>query len=148
MTLLQFIESCLALTSLLVLSRYYRTEPIEIKHVRQFAYGQYEDGELAIWAAGNAGWFKIQPAESYEETYQAMLDAINVFYFVADAHRDGSRKKTQTFPSAEALFEKVDLPGSIIKCTANRRSTLLTIPPKSGLLDPPPATYISIGCSS
>lgn len=104
------VRDCLKLTKSIVLVRYYRTEPLVVADVRRYAYGQYEDGGGEIWAAGNAGWFKIQPAESYEGIYQDMLDAINIFYFIADAHRgDGSKRKIRTYPTAEALFEEVGI---------------------------------------
>ncbi|KAJ8608317.1 hypothetical protein MRB53_039739 [Persea americana] len=66
---------------------------IEITNVQQFAWGQYDDREIAIWAAGKAGWFKIRPDRQYREVYKDMIEAIAVLYFLADLYRDKRGKK-------------------------------------------------------
>ncbi|TKA73397.1 hypothetical protein B0A55_04280 [Friedmanniomyces simplex] len=89
-----------------------RTASIEISDVRLFAYGQFEDGTVALWAGGRAGWFRIKPARAYRETYNLMIEAIKMLYFVADAYREERTarkgKKTTVLPpySARELFEK------------------------------------------
>lgn len=65
---------------------YRATQPIEITEVRQFAYGQYEDGAVEIWAAGKAGWYAIKPSRGYKQTYNEMVQALEMLYFVADVY--------------------------------------------------------------
>ena len=60
--------------------------PLKLENVTHFSYGQYDDGEVDIWAAGRAGWFRIKPASSYKRTFQHMVKGVNVFYFIADAY--------------------------------------------------------------
>ncbi|KAK1809475.1 hypothetical protein LTR12_016158 [Friedmanniomyces endolithicus] len=85
---------------------------IEIRPVKSFAYGQFEDGTIALWAGGRAGWFRFQPTRGYPETYDEMIDAIKMLYFVADAYReerkDGKGRKAVVLPPYEAseIFEK------------------------------------------
>ncbi|KAF2486225.1 hypothetical protein BDY17DRAFT_291097 [Neohortaea acidophila] len=78
--------------------------------VRTFAYDD-SDG-VAVWAAGNAGWFKIKPSREYQSAYEEMTDAITLIYFVIDAYttrrRQGKGKSAITLPdySPQELFEK------------------------------------------
>lgn len=74
---------------------------LEVTNVRTFSYGQYEEGDVALWAAGSAGWFELKPSRKYREVFQEMLNAVGVLYFLADAHRDLKRKD---FPAADALL--------------------------------------------
>jgi len=60
---------------------------LSVTDVTRFAYGQYDDGEVAFWAAGQAGWFKIRPGRAYKEVYQGMLEAVGALYFAADFYR-------------------------------------------------------------
>ncbi|KAK0664310.1 hypothetical protein DIS24_g744 [Lasiodiplodia hormozganensis] len=82
--------------------------PVELTNVTRFAYGQYDDGEVAIWAAGQAGWFKIAepPAarggnNAYKDIFKDMVDAINVLYFLADVYRENRGDG-----SAKAIFKR------------------------------------------
>lgn len=89
-----------------------RTTSIEVSNVRAFAYGQFENGSVAIWAAGRAGWMTLKPARAYRETYAEMSEAVKLLYFVADAYREerksGKGKSATLLPpySAQELFEK------------------------------------------
>ncbi|KAK5687393.1 hypothetical protein LTS10_001531 [Elasticomyces elasticus] len=89
-----------------------RTASIEILEVRSFAYGQFDDGTIGLWASGRAGWFRLKPARAYREVYNGMIEGIGMLYFVADAYREerrsGKGKKTTVLPpySAGELFEK------------------------------------------
>ncbi|KAK3679976.1 hypothetical protein LTR78_000353 [Recurvomyces mirabilis] len=89
-----------------------RSAAIDIGEVRSFAYGQFADGSIALWAAGRAGWFRLKPARSYRETYNDMSEAIKMLYFVADAYREPrrhnkARNTTSTRPpySAGEIFD-------------------------------------------
>jgi len=66
---------------------------LQITNVRTFSYGQYEEGTLALWAAGNAGWFELKPSRRYKEIWAHMLEAVEVLYFLTDAHRDLKKKE-------------------------------------------------------
>ncbi|KAK0255387.1 hypothetical protein B0A54_03131 [Friedmanniomyces endolithicus] len=85
---------------------------IEISPVKSFAYGQFEDGTIALWAGGRAGWFRFQPTRGYRETYDEMIEAIKMLYFVADAYREERKerkgRKAVVLPQYEAseIFEK------------------------------------------
>lgn len=75
------------------------TCPLQVTEVRQFAYGQYANGSVEIWAAGKAGWFAVKPARAYRATYDDMVEAVQLLYFVVDAYRappaQGQHKKRQ-----------------------------------------------------
>ncbi|GME43604.1 uncharacterized protein LTHEOB_9768 [Neofusicoccum parvum] len=60
---------------------------VSLRGVTRFAYGQYEDGEVAIWAAGRAGWYKLAPARAYAPVFAGMVDAITILYHLADVYR-------------------------------------------------------------
>ncbi|KAK5730991.1 hypothetical protein LTR15_000929 [Elasticomyces elasticus] len=89
-----------------------RTASIEILEVRSFAYGQFDDGTIGLWASGRAGWFRLKPARAYREIYNGMIEGIGMLYFVADAYREerksGKGKKATILPpyTAAELFEK------------------------------------------
>ncbi|KAK7627660.1 hypothetical protein IWX47DRAFT_787764 [Phyllosticta citricarpa] len=75
---------------------------IEVRNVTRFAYGQYDDGEVAIWAAGEAGWFKLLPSRSYRSVFEGMVEAINLLYYLADVYREGEHDG-----SAKAIFKRI-----------------------------------------
>lgn len=89
-----------------------RSASIAVDSVSLFAYGQYDDGTVAIWAAGKAGWYTLKPSRAYRATYQEMVGAINMLYFVADAYREerfsgkGKSAKPLEPYSVTELFEK------------------------------------------
>lgn len=82
----------------------YLHTPIEITLVKEFSYGQYGDGSLDIWAAGQAGWFTIRPGRPYRATYNAMVQAVKLLYFAVDRYKD--LKKYSDLPAAQ-FFQKV-----------------------------------------
>jgi len=87
---------------------------LSVGNVTKFAYGQYKDGEVAFWAAGLAGWFKIRPGRAYKEVYQGMLDAVGALYFTADFYRGltsrGARgRNAMKTVAVRDLFAKVSL---------------------------------------
>lgn len=77
---------------------------ITIPNVTRFAYGQYDDGEVAIWAAGAAGWFNLAPARPYKALYADMVAAITTLYALADAYRADA---APTNRSARAVFKSL-----------------------------------------
>lgn len=87
----------------IVISRSALPTSIEIKNVEQYAYGQFDDGEVAFWASGKAGWFEIHPSRQYRATYKAMTEVINLLYFAADFYRDLKPKQLRQTP-AEMVF--------------------------------------------
>jgi hypothetical protein len=92
-----------------------RTAGIVLEEVRSFAYGEYETGGIAIWAAGKAGWFTLKPSRAYRPVYLEMVEAIRMLYFVADAYREertsgkGKTAKVEEPYSPAELFEKYAL---------------------------------------
>jgi hypothetical protein len=91
---------------------YKKRTSIEINDVRFFSYGQYPDGSIALWAPGNAGWFTLQPSRAYKRSYADMIDAVQTFYYIADAYREprrsGKGKSATTLPhyTADEFFDK------------------------------------------
>lgn len=65
---------------------------LKIEQCTYWSYGQFEDGVVGWWAAGEAGWFELKPAQSYRPIYKRMKAAIELMYFVADLHRDSLKR--------------------------------------------------------
>lgn len=80
---------------------------IQIDHVTQFAYGEYDNHEIVIWIAGKAGWYQIEPARSYKNIFADMIEAVSVLYYLADYYRDGVPKGRGGARGCEELFETV-----------------------------------------
>ncbi|KAI6810048.1 hypothetical protein KC340_g17919 [Hortaea werneckii] len=92
-----------------------RSDTIQVPDVRLFAYGQYADGSVVLWAAGQAGWYTIKPARPYRSIYNRMVEGVKMLYFVADMYREerrqGKGKNATPLPpyTAEELFEQYAL---------------------------------------
>lgn len=103
----------------LVLDHDYLTKRIVLENVTHFAYGQHNDGEVGFWVAGRAGWFSISPARGYRPMFNDVVEAIDLFYFLADRHQSKRRKGKNWNPSVEYLLEEVSvLPNGCDKCAA------------------------------
>lgn len=89
---------------LLLRHSYTPTQPIEITHVREFSYGQYEDQSVDLWAAGEAGWYTINPSRAYKDIYRDMVQAIKLLYYAADTYREEKRYSDLDAPE---LFRRV-----------------------------------------
>ncbi|KAJ5496737.1 hypothetical protein N7463_008724 [Penicillium fimorum] len=77
---------------------------IIIDEVTHYAYGQTEDKSIELWVAGKAGWYDIiSPAKGFTPTYNRMVQAIDMLYFLVDKHRQG---KKQINPSFKNLCEQ------------------------------------------
>ncbi|KAJ5356177.1 hypothetical protein N7517_010786 [Penicillium concentricum] len=77
---------------------------IIIDEVTHYAYGQTEDKSIELWVAGKAGWYDIiSPAKGFTPTYNRMVQAIDMLYFLVDKHRQG---KKQINPSFRNLCEQ------------------------------------------
>ena len=89
-----------------------RAPLIEITGVRTFSYGQFEDGNIGLWAGGKAGWFALKPARAYKSIWNGMVESVSTWYWIVDAYREkrrsGKGKTAQLLPSytAEELFNK------------------------------------------
>lgn len=80
----------------------YRRKPIVINNVKAYAHAQYNDGTSGFWAAGKAGWFEVKdPVKVYEETFEDMIEATDMFYFLADKYKNSITRLPQA--SAKAL---------------------------------------------
>lgn len=100
-------------------------EPVQIENVRQFAYGQYEDGRIDLWAAGTAGWYTIRPSRAYRSTYERMLQAVEMLYFCADVYGGKATKsrkgKSRQNVSAEDVMTRYAAANSITHDQAEGR---------------------------
>ncbi|KAJ5874268.1 uncharacterized protein N7529_002698 [Penicillium soppii] len=77
---------------------------IIIDEVTHYAYGQTEDKSIELWVAGKAGWYNIiSPAKGFQPTYNRMVQAIDILYFLVDRHKQGKR---QINPSFRSLCEQ------------------------------------------
>ncbi|KAH7138882.1 hypothetical protein B0J11DRAFT_27382 [Dendryphion nanum] len=77
---------------------------IEIRNVTRFSYGQTQDGETVIWALGAAGWFELRPSRSYKETFDDMVQAVEILYFITDIYNEP--RKRGGGPSAQLIFQE------------------------------------------
>ena len=89
-----------------------RAPLIEIKDVRMFSYGQFEDGNIGLWAGGLAGWYALKPSRAYKSIWSSMVESVDAFYWVVDSYREkrrkGNKKNGPVLPdfTAEELFDK------------------------------------------
>lgn len=72
---------------------------IIIDDVTHYAYGQTEDRSVEIWVAGKAGWYLISPAKGYLPTFNRMVQAVDMLYFLIDRHQQGKKQINPTFKS-------------------------------------------------
>ena len=70
---------------------------ILIDDVTHYAYGQTEDRSVELWVAGKAGWYKISPAKGYLPTFNRMVQAVDMYYFLMDRHQHGKKQLNPTF---------------------------------------------------
>ncbi|KAJ5678018.1 uncharacterized protein N7477_003651 [Penicillium maclennaniae] len=68
-----------------------------IDDVTHYAYGQTEDRSVEIWVAGKAGWYLISPAKGYLNTFNRMVQAVDMLYFLIDRHKQGKKQINPTF---------------------------------------------------
>ncbi|OCL01732.1 hypothetical protein AOQ84DRAFT_383421 [Glonium stellatum] len=84
---------------------YSKAVAIEAKNVMRYSYAQAVDtGEIVLWALGESGWLEIRPARSYKATFQDMIQAIELLYFVADVYSEP--RKRGGGPSADLVFQE------------------------------------------
>lgn len=76
------------------------TAKIEVSNVTRYAYGQFDNGDYAIWALGEAGWFEIRPGKGYKQMFDDMIEGIDIFYFLKDTYSWSDSEKI----SAKKLF--------------------------------------------
>ena len=79
--------------ALIVLDRSLLDQPIQLSNVKRYAYGQFEEGGVGLWAEGKAGWFLLEPAAEYKGIFVEMLEAIDMLYFLADNSRKGGTRR-------------------------------------------------------
>ena len=70
----------------------------------RYSYAELEDGDIAIWAAGKAGWFELRPSPQYAQIFETVEEAVRLLYFVTDIH-DGRKKGSG--PSPQLIFQEV-----------------------------------------
>ncbi|KAF3908587.1 hypothetical protein ABW21_db0209228 [Orbilia brochopaga] len=71
---------------------------ILIANVRRWSIERLPDEKIIIWALGNAAWYGIHPAKSYQEIYDTMLKKAAIYNFIIDKYGNisarGQRLKT------------------------------------------------------
>jgi hypothetical protein len=67
---------------------------IELSQVGRFAFGLNEEDNACFWAAGEAGWFIVNPSKEYKPTFEEMSEAVICWYFVLDRHTTVKGKKS------------------------------------------------------
>lgn len=76
---------------------------MEVKGVLGFSIG---DGPITIWANGKAGWFEIKPATAYQNIYNKMTEAIELYYTLCDIHTEVKpRNKSKVQKNQKSLDE-------------------------------------------
>lgn len=84
---------------------------LQVTEILNYSYGAYADGTIELWAAGKAGWFLIRPSKQYRPTYNEIIDAVKILFFIVDAYstprKSGKGKNATTLPdfTAQELFE-------------------------------------------
>ncbi|KAI5304377.1 hypothetical protein KEM56_006562 [Ascosphaera pollenicola] len=77
----------------LVIDKKYAASYVIVNDITHFAFGQDENGDIAIWVAGPPGWFSITPNQQYKMIFDASVEAVELFYFVVDHCRTAKRRK-------------------------------------------------------
>ncbi|KAI9875870.1 MAG: hypothetical protein M1830_007860 [Pleopsidium flavum] len=95
----------------LVLNKTLLKQTIQLSKVKRFAYGQYDDGGVGIWAEGKAGWFAIEPAPEYKIIFDEMVEAIDILYFLVDRYKKTGTKRghkdlKSTEEQSRSIFKK------------------------------------------
>ncbi|KAJ5893474.1 hypothetical protein N7495_005165 [Penicillium taxi] len=75
------------------------TKRILIDDVTHYAYGQAEDRSVQLWVAGKAGWYQIEAAKGYMPYFNRMVQAVDMYYFLMDKHKQGKKQINPTFKS-------------------------------------------------
>lgn len=61
---------------------------IELSGVTTYCYGMFPNGEIGLWAGGAAGWYQLKPSKAYKKIWMEMVEAVEMLYWIADAHAD------------------------------------------------------------
>lgn len=88
-----------------VVKKPYKRTDLVVRNVTRYSYGERVDGQLVIWALGEAGWFELRPAPHYKEIYASMVQAVELLYFVSDIYNEEPRKRSSG-PTAQLLFQE------------------------------------------
>lgn len=83
-----------------------------IDNVTHYAYGQTEDRSVELWVAGKAGWYNISPAKGYVPTFNRMVQAVDMLYFLMDRHRHGKKNLNPSFKNLCEQVGSLTLPHS------------------------------------
>lgn len=116
--------------ALIVLDRSLLEQPIQLSNVRRYAYGQFKEGGVGIWAEGKAGWFLVEPAVEYKTIFVEMAQAIDMLYFLADnskktgTRRGGYKGSKGTDEQCRCLFKKAS---RILECSSDGMLTIYSM---------------------
>ena len=92
-----------------VLKKPHKPTDIVVRNVTRYSYAEMTDGTYMIWALGEAGWFELQPAAHYKATYDDMVQALALLYFVTDIYNEP--RKRGGGPSASLIYQEVSARG-------------------------------------
>lgn len=87
-----------------VINPKYTQVQLRIENCTQYAFGQDPSGKSVIWAAGKAGWFAIIPSARYAPVYDDIVKAIDLIYFLSDAHQTFALRRPVRGAKVEELL--------------------------------------------
>ncbi|KAG9197516.1 hypothetical protein G6514_001510 [Epicoccum nigrum] len=101
----------------------YKPTKIVLHNVTRYAYAEMADRTYAIWALGEAGYFEMQPAAHYKATYDDMVQAVEILYFVTDVYNEPRKKGGG--PTANLIYQENDFE----RCKARHEGRVLHVKP-------------------
>ncbi|KAJ6261961.1 hypothetical protein Dda_2760 [Drechslerella dactyloides] len=78
-----------------------------IANVRRWSIERLPDEKIIIWALGNAAWYGIHPAKSYQEIYDTMLQKAAIYNFIVDKYGSISAKGPRLRTTMEAVYTEM-----------------------------------------
>ncbi|KAI9671469.1 MAG: hypothetical protein M1831_004378 [Alyxoria varia] len=106
---------------------------VQIDDVQHFSYGQFDSGDLAFWAAGQAGWFEMRPSRQYKNLYRDMSEAISILYFLSDLHGGQKIRSLGRFKPETVLSKYAN--DSANRCADSNHARTLFLKHKDVLLE-------------
>ncbi|KAI9838141.1 MAG: hypothetical protein M1837_002636 [Sclerophora amabilis] len=97
----------------LVLKSFSEHVPLKLTNVVRSSFAEFEeDKSIGFWAAGQAGWYWIQPSNEYKATYAEMTRAVKLWYLLSDNYEmlrtRSSVKRKQDPITMQQVFELCD----------------------------------------
>ncbi|KAI5310087.1 hypothetical protein KEM55_001784 [Ascosphaera atra] len=77
----------------MIIDKKHASSYVIIENVLYYSFGQDDDGDISFWVAGPPGWFLITPNKAYKHVFDEMVEAVDLFYFLADSLKKSGRRK-------------------------------------------------------